>query len=61
MDFTVTTSGENHTRLKLKWILVGRVLAHKLSQGETLATLRRLGFTRFTITDGYDDTWYWDL
>jgi hypothetical protein len=62
MDATVTTAGANATTLRVKWILVSRVLAYKMSQQpDFFDSLRKMGFKRFEITDGYDDSWYWDL
>jgi hypothetical protein len=61
-NVTVTAIGQEHTTLHLKWILVSKVLAHKLSQdGEFFENARSLGFKRIEITDGYDETWYWTL
>ena len=61
MDARVTVSGPNNTTLRLRYILVNRVWAHKFSQGDMLSRLRAAGFRKFIITDGYDDTWYWNL
>jgi hypothetical protein len=62
LDARVTVSGPNNTTLRLRYILVSRVWAHKFSQdGNMIANLRRLGFKKFVITDGYDETWYWNL
>jgi len=62
-DVDVIAYGTKHKLLKLKWVLTNKVLAYQFSQsnGEMLESMRKLGFTRFTITDGYDSTWYWDL
>jgi hypothetical protein len=62
MDATVTVRGEHGTTLHMKWILVGRVLAHQMSQEpELFEKMREMGFKRFIITDGYDETWSWEL
>jgi hypothetical protein len=62
MNVTVTTHGDRATTLKVKWILVSRVTAHEMSKdAEFFQTLRDLGFKKFIITDGYDESWYWDL
>ena len=62
MNVTVSTRGRDATTLRLRWILVSKVLAHKMSQDpDFFARLRELGFKRFEITDGYDETWYWTL
>jgi hypothetical protein len=61
LNVDVTTSGTGSTILKLKWILVSKVIAHQVAKGDLLTELRAMGFKRFVITDGYDETWYWDL
>lgn len=62
MDVTVTTLGQNATTLKVKWILASRVDAYEIgNDAEFLQLLRELGFKKFIITDGYDETWYWNL
>ena len=62
MNADVTVGGADATTLTVKWALVSKVLAHKLSQDPALfEKLRGMGFKKFVITDGYDDTWYWDL
>lgn len=61
-DATVTVSGSNATVLKVEWILVSRVTAHEIGQDQTLLqVLRELGFKKFIISNGYGDSWYWNL
>jgi len=62
LNVSVTTPGRNATTLKLKWIGVSKVTAHEFGKKtELFQTLRELGFKKFVITDGYGETWYWDL
>jgi hypothetical protein len=62
LDITVSATGSQSTVLRLKWILVSRVMAHQFSKNaELFANLRDAGFSRLVITDGYDETWYWDI
>lgn len=62
IDATVTTPGREATTLRLRWILVSRVLAHQMGKDpELFASLRRLGFKRLEISDGYDEEWYWNM
>lgn len=61
LNVTVTTKGKGATTLHLKWILVSRVVAHQLSKSDLLGQLRDMGFKRFEISDGYDESWYWTL
>lgn len=57
----VTTEGRNATTLRLKWILVSKVIAHQFDKGGVVPEMRKLGFKKFILTDGYDETWTWDL
>lgn len=59
----VVAYGPKHKYLKLKWILVSKVTAYQFSHDNSgmWQTMREAGFTKFAITDGYDETWTWDL
>lgn len=57
----VSARGPDHTVLHLKWALVSKVVAHQLAKGDFLEDARALGFRRVEITDGFDETWYWNL
>lgn len=61
LNVTVTTRGQAATTLHLKWILVDRVMAHQVSKSDLVPRLREMGFKRFEISDGYDESWYWTL
>ena len=62
-DVDMTAYGPKHKFLKLKWVLTNKVLAYQFSHSnsEMWGTMRNAGFAKFTITDGYDSSWYWDL
>jgi len=58
----VSAIGKDQTVLHIKWILVGKALAHNISkQGDFFSNARQVGFKRIEITDGYDETWWWKL
>jgi hypothetical protein len=58
----VRAVGNDHTTLLIKWILVSKAMAHQLSKkGELFENARIAGFKKIEITDGYDETWYWNL
>lgn len=61
MDIEVTVTGKAKDRLTLKFALFGAVWAHKFQQGDILGEMRRLGFTRVDMTDGFDYHVYWSL
>jgi hypothetical protein len=59
----VVATGPKHTILKFKWALVSKVTAYQFahSEGDMWTAMEKLGFTRFIVTDGYDEEWYWTL
>ncbi len=57
----VTVSGPANTTLRIKWVLVSKVTAYEFANGEYISTLKQHGFKRFVLTDGYDETWTWNL
>lgn len=62
LNVTVSVYGPKHTIMKLKWIGVSKVLAHQMAKnGDFFEELRRNGFKKFIITDGYNEEWYWSL
>lgn len=64
-DFNVDVIafGPQHTKLKMKWIGVNKSLAFRFTeeQQDMLRQMKNEGFTTFTMTDGYDDSWTWTL
>lgn len=62
MDTKVSVSGKNNTILKIKWVLMSRPLVYKLiNNSETMANLKKMGFEKLILTDGYDSAWSIDL
>ena len=58
----VTTSGKGHKTITLKYVLASKSFVYQLqNQTDTLEKLRALGFTKLVVTDGYDETWHWNL
>ncbi len=59
----VNAVGPHHRILRFKWALVSKVVAYQLSHQEQdmFPTMKENGFTKFVITDGYDETWEWKL
>ncbi|HVP43271.1 MAG TPA: zinc ribbon domain-containing protein [Terriglobales bacterium] len=61
-NMDVTAIGAKHTTLRMKWALVSKVMAHQMSQkSDIFDTARQLGFKRLELTDGFDETWTWNL
>ena len=58
-NFQVSTLGVKADILKIKYILAGRVMAHHFRDGEFHRNLKNLGFKKFILTDGYDETYTW--
>lgn len=62
MDVTVTTGGSRDRTLSLKYILAGRVFAHQLQENDAFwDNMKKLGFTRVDLSDGYDYSVSWDV
>lgn len=59
----VVAIGPKHTILKFKWALVSKVTAYQFAHSDTdmWASMEKLGFTKFIITNGYDEEWFWAL
>lgn len=59
----VVAYGPKHQNLKLKWALVSKAMAFNFFD-ETPGLwdqMKSEGFKKFTITDGYDESWSWAL
>lgn len=62
IDADVIVHGKNKDFVKVRYILVGRALVHQITKdGEFLASLEKIGFKRVTFSDGFDESWYFDL
>lgn len=61
MDVTVTVSGPENTSIRISYVLMSRPLVYQLANGGTLQSLESLGFKKVTFTDGFDDSWSYDL
>lgn len=58
----VTTSGPGKTSLRIKWALVSKVTAHQLGKnGDFWESMRKLGFKKVVMTDGYDESFSWNV
>ena len=62
MDVTVSVSGANNTVIKLKYVLMSRPLVHNLvKDGDVISTFRSQRFKKAIFTDGYSNTWTYDV
>lgn len=62
IDATVTVGGQHQNRLKIQWVLMGRARAYELANdGGILTAAEKIGFTRVTFTDGYFESFRYDL
>lgn len=59
----VVAYGPKHKYLKLKWVLANKALAFNFTEQrqDLLRQMKSEGYTKFTITDGYEDSWEWNL
>lgn len=61
-DATATVSGKHKDKLRIEWVLMGRATAHQMAhEGGILVTAEKIGFKRVTFTDGYFESFYYDL
>jgi hypothetical protein len=62
LDVYASAVGNNNTTFRIKFILTSRPLVYKLiNDASFTGQLRDLGFKKFIMTDGYNDTWNADL
>jgi hypothetical protein len=62
LDVYVSLHGQDNTTLKLKFVLFSRPLVHKFTNDAgAMAALRKAGFKKVILTDGYNQTWTLDL
>lgn len=63
MNCDVKATGVLHQTLWLKWGGVNKVFAHKISKGDWsyYDDAKRLGFTKLTVTNGWDESYSWKL
>jgi len=61
MNVTVTTFGKNNKQLKLKYALMSKVFLHEVLKSNFAENAKKVGFTKITFTDGYNDTFTLDL
>ncbi len=59
----VVAYGPKHQYLEMKWVLASKSLAFNFTeqQQDALSQMKSEGFKKFTITDGYDESWTWTL
>lgn len=62
LDVYASAIGNNKTTFRIKFILTSRPLVYKLiNDASFTGQLKDLGFKKFVMTDGYNDTWNTDL
>ncbi len=61
-DVYVSTSGNNHTVLRIKWVLMSRPQVHDtVNRQEEMSMLKALGFKKIIFSDGFEEGWTYDL
>lgn len=62
IDLRLTLSGKYKDLVKIRWVLLSRVMVHQITRdGSFLTNLERMGFKRVTFSDGFYESWYYDL
>lgn len=62
IDAKVRVGGRRKDRLKIIWVLFNRASVHQLAKDpKLLGQWEKMGFSRVTFSDGYGESWYYDL
>lgn len=61
MDVDVTASGPANTDLVIRADIASKVVAYDFVKSGFVAAARKIGFRRVTLTDGYAQSWFWQL
>lgn len=62
MDVNVFLIGPEDRTLHIEWVLAGRAEAYNLANDpEIMSNLRTMGIERLVISDGYGDSWSWEI
>ena len=62
LDFHVTVSGRSNTTISFKYVLMSRPIVYKMQNDTNLMQrLREMGFKKLIMTDGFYETWTFDL
>ena len=61
LDIKVTVSGKESDRVVLQFALFNDVWANRMQKGDLLTEMKKFGFKRVELTDGYRYSIYWDL
>ena len=62
MDISVTTMGDRHSTLYMKYVLMSRPTVYNMiNDHELLATLRGFGFKTVIFSDGFDSVWQYSI
>ena len=62
IDARVSLKGKHKDKVKIRWVLLGRAIVHQITRdGTFLAGLEKIGFKRVTFSDGFYESWYYDL
>lgn len=57
LDIYVTCEGDKKQILNLKYILMSRIMAYKIINGDLPSAAKEVGFTKLIMQDGYDSSW----
>lgn len=62
IDMRVSVRGKGKNHLVLRYVLLGRALAHQFMQdADNVNTLEALGFSKITFSDGFYESYIYDL
>lgn len=63
VNLRIKAGGTHNTRMtvRFKYDVVGKVLAHQLSDANLVQTVQEAGFRKLTLVDSYGHAWYWEF
>jgi len=65
MDVDVEAIGPRHTTLRMKYVLATKVWAYQITESSSMQSnfqdMRAIGFKKFVLWNGYDQSWTWTL
>ncbi|MEM9462022.1 MAG: hypothetical protein AAGF11_48130 [Myxococcota bacterium] len=62
MDVRVSLRGKRKTKIKIRYALLNRAGVHQITKdGSFLNNLQKIGFERVTFSDGFYESWFYDL
>src|SRR5262249_61731989 len=60
-DVHITLSGADKTVMTMQYVLLSRPTVYQLQESDFFSTMKKRGFKKAILTDGYGRSWTFDL